>query len=189
MGGQPLSLAIVMVDLHRGRAALSGLSRKTRTKNEVYLYTFYMVVGIAGLAKGLIGALQPGMIILVYLLDQPRVAAARRRGAGPRPAHRRPASSRPGTTACWCASARSFWNELFGTEQLRRLTIGEQAQAKGTFEYYVSQIGYGLFPWIAFLPAALVARLRPHAARRSAAGPRAALRHGLARGRAWRSSR
>jgi len=51
---------------------------------------------------------------------------------------------------------KAFWNELFGTEQLRRLTIGEQAQARGTFEYYLNEIGYGLFPWIAFLPAALV---------------------------------
>jgi 4-amino-4-deoxy-L-arabinose transferase-like glycosyltransferase len=131
------------------------MSRKTRTKNEIYLFVFYMAVGYAGLAKGLIGALQPGMIILVYLIASrewrmlTEVALAR------------------GLLVAVCVFcpwyhgmlARygvAFWNELFGTEQLRRLTIGEQAQAKGTFEYYVGQIAYGLFPWIVFLPGALV---------------------------------
>jgi len=154
-GGHPLSMAILMF-IYIGLAGLFlWFSRKTRTKNEVYLYTFYMATGIAGLAKGLIGALQPGLIILVYLLTSREwrmltdVALTR------------------GLLVAVCIFfpwyhgmvarfGKSFWNELFGTEQLRRLTIGEQAQARGTFEYYVNEVGYGLFPWIAFLPAALV---------------------------------
>jgi 4-amino-4-deoxy-L-arabinose transferase-like glycosyltransferase len=155
LGGQPLSAAIGMAVYALPLLLFLYMFRKTRTKNEIYLYTFFMVVGIAGLAKGLIGALQPGLIILVYLLTSREwrlladVALAR------------------GLTVAICVFfpwnhgmlarfGRSFWNELYGTEQLRRLTIGEQAQAKGTFEYYVSQMGYGLLPWFGFLPPALV---------------------------------
>ena len=155
IGGQPISMAIIMSIYILLTVVFIWMSRKTKTKNEVYLYTFYMATGIAGLAKGLVGALQPGMIILLYLITSREwrmltdVALAR------------------GLVVAACIFApwyhgmvgrfgRSFWNELFGTEQLRRLTIGEQAQAQGTYEYYVNEIGYGLFPWVAFLPAALV---------------------------------
>lgn len=158
IGGRPVSAAIVMAIYIVGMIVFLFMARKTKTKNEIYLYTFYMVVGIAGLAKGLIGALQPGLIILVYLIASrewrilTEVALAR------------------GLLVAVCIFCpwwhgmvarygASFWNELIGTEQFRRLTIGEQAQAKGTFEYYIGQIGYGLFPWVAFLPAALVRAL------------------------------
>ena len=153
--GPPISRAVWMGVWIALTLVFIFLSRKTRTKNEIYLYGFYMAVGVAGLAKGLIGALQPGMIILVYLITSREwrmlTDVAMTRGLL--------------IAACifmpWYHGmvlrfGRSFWNDFFGTEQFRRLTIGEQAQAKGTFEYYVSQIGYGLFPWIAFLPAAVV---------------------------------
>jgi 4-amino-4-deoxy-L-arabinose transferase-like glycosyltransferase len=153
-GGKPLSMAVLMVIYIVIALVFIWMSRKTKTKNEVYLYSFYMATGIAGLAKGLIGALQPGMIILLYLLTSRewRVLAdvAMTRGLL--------------VAVCiffpWyhgmvARFGKAFWNELFGTEQLRRLTIGEQAQARGTYEYYLNEIGYGLFPWVAFLPAAL----------------------------------
>ena len=153
-GGRPLSVAIVMVIYIVLAALFVWMSRKTRTRNEVYLYGFYMATGIAGLAKGLIGALQPGLFILLYMLTSREwrmladVALAR-------------GLLIAACTFCpWyhgmvARFGRSFWNELFGTEQIRRLAIGEQAQAKGTYEYYLNEIAYGLFPWVAFLPAAL----------------------------------
>ncbi|MCK5798238.1 MAG: glycosyltransferase family 39 protein [Deltaproteobacteria bacterium] len=155
MGGMKISAAVVMVLYVVGALAFIWMSRKTTTRNEVYLYIFYMAVAMGGWSKGLIGALQPGLVILVYLLTSrewrllAEVALAR------------------GLVLAFTVFApwyhgmllrfgRSWWNELFGTEQFRRLTIGEQKQAKGTWEYYVQQIGYGIFPWVAFLPAALI---------------------------------
>ena len=155
LGGRTVSAAAVIGIYVVLYLVFVWLSRKTRTKNEAYIYGFYMAAGVAGLAKGLVGALQPGMVVLLYLLTSREwrlltdVALTR------------------GLIVAVCIFfpwyhgmlarfGRSFWNEFFGTEQFRRLTIGEQAQAKGTFEYYVSQVGYGLYPWIAFLPAALV---------------------------------
>ncbi|MCA9668131.1 MAG: glycosyltransferase family 39 protein [Myxococcales bacterium] len=154
LGGKVSAAAVISL-----YAVIAGLlvffSRKIKTRNEVYILGFYMVVGIAGLAKGLIGALQPGLVVLLYILGSREWRILQDVVLG------------RGVVVAICIFwpwyhgmvmryGRSFWNELFGTEQLRRLTIGEQAQAKGTFEYYIKQIGYGLFPWIAFLPAALV---------------------------------
>lgn len=152
--GVPLSAGIVMVIYIVASAVFLIWSTRTRTRNEVYLYTFYMATAIAGLAKGLIGALQPGFFILLYVLASRewRMLADAAIGRG--------------LVVSGCVFApwyhgmvtrygRSFWNELFGTEQFRRLTIGEQKQAKGTWEYYLKQLGYGMFPWIAFLPASM----------------------------------
>ena len=154
IGSHTISAAIIMVLYVVLGLFFVFLSRNTKTKNEVYLYIFYAAVAIAGTAKGLIGALQPGLVILVYLLASREWRLL---------AH---AALLRGLIVSICLFApwfhgmylrygRSWWNELFGTEQFRRLTIGEQAQAKGTWEYYLQQVGYGLFPWIAFLPAAL----------------------------------
>jgi 4-amino-4-deoxy-L-arabinose transferase-like glycosyltransferase len=160
IAGRPISAALIMGIYIAIAAVFIFWSRKTKTTNEVYLYTFYLVVGIAGLAKGLIGALQPGLIILMYLLTSQEwrlltdVALARGLAIAV-------VTFVPWFHAMLARYGMPFWNELFGTEQFRRLTIGEQAQAKGTFEYYVSQVGYGLYPWVAFLPAALARVLKP----------------------------
>jgi len=167
VGGRSVSAAIVMLVYLALTLVFIWMSRKTKHRNEIYIYWFYVAVAYAGLSKGLVGALQPGMVILLYILVSrewrilTEVALAR------------------GLFLAVCVffpwyhgmvtrHGRSFWNEFFGTEQFRRLTIGEQAQAKGTFDYYVSQIGYGLFPWIAFLPAALVRAFSLKASNRSA---------------------
>src|SRR5437762_8630 len=47
-----------------------------------------------------------------------------------------------------------FWNELFGDNHWRRMVIGRHGD-RGTFEYFVRELGYGLLPWIALVPAAL----------------------------------
>ena len=47
-----------------------------------------------------------------------------------------------------------FWNELFGDNHWRRMVIGRHGD-RGSFEYFVRELGYGLLPWIAIVPAAL----------------------------------
>ena len=57
-----------------------------------------------------------------------------------------------------------FWNELFGDNHWRRLVLGRHGD-RGTFEYFIRELGYGLLPWVALVPAALATM----AMRRSAA--------------------
>ncbi|MSP62030.1 MAG: hypothetical protein EXR72_17200 [Myxococcales bacterium] len=50
-----------------------------------------------------------------------------------------------------------FWNEFFGDNYLHR-AAGRHGD-RGTFEYYILQIGQGMFPWTAFVAAGLLAAL------------------------------
>ena len=59
----------------------------------------------------------------------------------------------------------AFWNELFGDNHWRRMVVGRHGD-RGTFEYFVRELGYGLLPWIALAPAALGWAVLRGAARR-----------------------
>jgi 4-amino-4-deoxy-L-arabinose transferase-like glycosyltransferase len=52
-----------------------------------------------------------------------------------------------------------WWNELFGDNQWRRLMIGRWGD-RGTFEYFLRELGYGTLPWLALLPASLALATR-----------------------------
>jgi 4-amino-4-deoxy-L-arabinose transferase-like glycosyltransferase len=49
-----------------------------------------------------------------------------------------------------------FLERFFVHDHLKRLSVGVHGD-NGTFEYYVQQLGYAAFPWVALLPFALVA--------------------------------
>ncbi len=56
----------------------------------------------------------------------------------------------------WMRDGNAFINEYIQTHLLSRASVAELG-SKGTFEYYLPQIGYGMFVWAALLPAALAA--------------------------------
>jgi hypothetical protein len=49
-----------------------------------------------------------------------------------------------------------WWNELFGDNHWRRMVLGRHGD-RGTFEYFLRELGYATLPWLAVAPAALVA--------------------------------
>src|SRR5262252_6988195 len=49
---------------------------------------------------------------------------------------------------------RPFWDELFGDNHWRRLVVGRHGD-RGSFEYFVRELGYAVLPWIAIAPAAI----------------------------------
>jgi 4-amino-4-deoxy-L-arabinose transferase-like glycosyltransferase len=49
---------------------------------------------------------------------------------------------------------KPFWDELYGDNHWRRLVVGRHGD-RGTFEYFLRELGYALLPWIALAPAAL----------------------------------
>ena len=54
-----------------------------------------------------------------------------------------------------------FWDELYGDNHWRRLVLGRHGD-RGTFEYFLRELGYAVLPWIALAPAALAyAVMRP----------------------------
>src|SRR5438445_6124615 len=48
----------------------------------------------------------------------------------------------------------AFWTELFGDNHWRRMVLGRHGD-RGTFEYFLRELGYAVLPWVAVAPAAL----------------------------------
>ena len=52
---------------------------------------------------------------------------------------------------------KPFWDELYGDNHWRRLVVGRHGD-RGTFEYFLRELGYAVLPWIALAPPAALAR-------------------------------
>ena len=50
---------------------------------------------------------------------------------------------------------QGFWNRFFVHDHFKRLASGVHQIDTGSFEHFIQWLGYGLFPWTAFLPASL----------------------------------
>jgi 4-amino-4-deoxy-L-arabinose transferase-like glycosyltransferase len=56
---------------------------------------------------------------------------------------------------------KPFWDELYGDNHWRRLVVGRHGD-RGSFEYFLRELGYAVLPWLALAPAALAyAVMRP----------------------------
>jgi 4-amino-4-deoxy-L-arabinose transferase-like glycosyltransferase len=53
-----------------------------------------------------------------------------------------------------------WWNELYGDNHWKRLMVGRHGD-RGTFVYFLRQLGYGVGPWIGLAVASLVAAVLP----------------------------
>jgi hypothetical protein len=56
---------------------------------------------------------------------------------------------------------KPFWDELYGDNHWRRLVVGRHGD-RGSFEYFLRELGYAVLPWIALAPGAVAyAVMRP----------------------------
>ena len=153
LGGQPFVQGILWL------AALSGLAvilRKERRAQPLLMYAFYVSCGVAFMAKGLLGIAIPGAAALLYLIasrrwtllghGQLRVSTGVMIVA---------AVSLPWYLAMYVRHGPAFTNRLLIHDHINRLASGVHGD-QGTIEYFLRQIGYATFPWIALIPAALV---------------------------------
>ena len=135
------------------------LAARARYQAPLLLYVAGMLCGLAVLAKGLAGLGLPLIIFLSYLLFTWNWRRLRR------------AQLLPGVLVALLAlvvvavpwhhsmiirHGWAFWNELFGDNHWRRMVLGRHGD-RGTFEYFVRELGYSLLPWVALAPAALAA--------------------------------
>lgn len=129
------------------------------TLGQIYLWGFYAFVGLATMGKGILGFALPGAIILLYLIvsrewwllakaEIPRgilvalfvgfpwygAVLARHGGIG-----------------------GPFWDRFIIHDHFKRLASGVHQTDNGSFEHFIRQLGYGLFPWGSFVPA-IIAR-------------------------------
>lgn len=157
-----------------GFAVYLTVARPALERRHLYLFGFYTFVGLATLAKGLLGFMLPGCIILFYLILTREWAQLSRmellRGI--------PifiAVTFPWYAAMLVRHTTGFWNRFFVHDHFKRLASGVHQLDTGSFEHFIKWLAYGLFPWSAFVPAALGRLVATDALRRGDDRARATL--------------
>lgn len=148
---------VAMLPYVLGLAAFLWLTARTKYKAPFYLHIAAILCGIAMLAKGLAGLGLPVIVFLAYLLftwNWKRLARAEILRALPLAILACALVAVPWHHAMLVRHGLPFWNELYGDNHWRRLVTGRHGD-RGSFEYFIRELGYGLFPWIALAPSAL----------------------------------
>jgi 4-amino-4-deoxy-L-arabinose transferase-like glycosyltransferase len=159
-------IAPVMMILHgagAGWTAAGPVARHLVTPRpiartgQVYMLWFWGFVAISILAKGPPGLAVVGLTCALYVVvaNQWRAlydgAFELQRGLvlGV-------AVAIPWHVVMWLKEGRAFIKEYLGAHVFGRATVAELG-SKGTFDYYLPQIGYGMFVWAALVPIAVAA--------------------------------
>jgi 4-amino-4-deoxy-L-arabinose transferase-like glycosyltransferase len=137
-----------------GVALYFVFARPIVERRRVYLLAFYVFLGLATLAKGLLGFMLPGAILFFYILitREWRLLKKVDLHIGI------PifiAVAFPWYAGMLIRHTDGFWNRFFVHDHFKRLASGVHQIDTGSFEHFLRWLGYGLFPWIAFLPAAI----------------------------------
>jgi 4-amino-4-deoxy-L-arabinose transferase-like glycosyltransferase len=130
---------------------------RTRYKAPFYLHIASILCGLAMLAKGLAGLGLPVIVFLAYLLftwNWRRLARAEILRGLPLAILACALVAVPWHHAMLVLHGIPFWNELYGDNHWRRLVTGRHGD-RGSFEYFIRELGYAIFPWIILAPSAL----------------------------------
>jgi 4-amino-4-deoxy-L-arabinose transferase-like glycosyltransferase len=146
-----------MLPYMMGFLAFVWFAAKIRFKAPFYLHLAAILCGLAILAKGLAGLGLPVIVFLAYLLftwNWRRLDRAQLLLALPLALLACALVAVPWHHAMLIRHGFPFWNELYGDNHWRRLVLGRHGD-RGSFEYFIRELGYGVFPWIALAPSAL----------------------------------
>ena len=148
---------VIMLPYFLGSAAFFYFASRMRYKAPLYLFIAAILCGLATLAKGLAGLGLPVLVFIAYLgftWNWKRLARAQL-GVGIAIALLACAViAVPWHHAMLIRHGRPFWDELYGDNHWRRLVLGRHGD-RGSFEYFLRELGYAVLPWIALAPAAL----------------------------------
>lgn len=160
----------------RTRGELDAKGRATGHSATVWWCWAYVFFGFATLAKGLLGFALPGLILLVYILvawDWKLLRRARIHYglpifllvAAPWITTLSLFGVVPGAAAGGLDDeSKTFAYRFFIHDHFNRLTAGVHTTTPGgTFTYFIEQLGFAMWPWVALVPGAMVAigRLSP----------------------------
>jgi 4-amino-4-deoxy-L-arabinose transferase-like glycosyltransferase len=149
--------AVAMVPYYLGSLLFLWFCMRARYRAPLYMYIAAMLCGVAVLAKGLAGAGLPIIIFFAYLLftwNWKRLKRAQLLPAVVVSALVMVIVAAPWHHAMIIRHGWAFWNELFGDNHWRRMMLGRHGD-RGSFEYFLRELGYGILPWVALAPAAL----------------------------------
>ena len=159
MGGGYLRVygIVYMIPYFVGFALFVFLAARTRYKAPLYLYIAAILCGLSVLAKGLAGLGLPLVVFLAYLTftwNWRRLRRAQLVYGVVVSLVALLVVAVPWHHAMIARHGLAFWNELFGDNHWRRMVLGRHGD-RGTFEYFIRELGYALWPWVALAPAAV----------------------------------
>ena len=149
--------AVLMIPYYLGSARFLFFAARARYRAPLYLYIAAMLCGLAVLAKGFAGLGLPVIIFLAYLLftwNWKRLRRAQLLPAVLLSIVAVAVVAAPWHHAMIAKHGWAFWNELFGDNHWRRMMLGRHGD-RGSFEYFLRELGYGTLPWVALAPAAM----------------------------------
>jgi 4-amino-4-deoxy-L-arabinose transferase-like glycosyltransferase len=149
--------AVAMIPYWVGLVLFVVLAARTRYRRPFYLYMAAVLCGLGVLGKGLAGLGLPVIIFSGYILFSGQWRQLRGRQL--------PLAmlvsvlvvavvAVPWHHAMYIRHGAPWWNELFGDNHWTRMMIGRHGDT-GTFEYFLRELGYGVWPFVALGPAAL----------------------------------
>ena len=138
-----------------GLALIVWMLRRERRAQQLYMFLFYAFCALSFMAKGIPGFALPGFVALVWLLVSRKFgllfAGKLRVAAGMLVVL---VLGMPWFVAMYVRHGNGFTDRLLVHDHLNRLTSGVHGD-NGTIQYFVWQLGYGLFPWVSLAPLAL----------------------------------
>lgn len=150
---QPISQAVVWLI---GLIALLILLRRERRVQELSMFAFYIFCALAFMSKGIPGVALPGLVALLYLFACQRwslmLEGKLRITAGIVTVT---VVGMPWFVAMYMRHGQGFTNRLLIHDHINRLAAGVHGDT-GSIQYFLAQLGFGLFPWIALVPAAFL---------------------------------
>ncbi len=150
----PVPLAAVGLPALAGLGWLLWSLRRERRARRLYLLAAYAFVGLAVLAKVLPGLVLPGMVLFLWLAVTGRWGELRRLEI-PRGLVVLGIVAMPWYLAKTLRHGQPFIDRIVFHDMVNRAVVGVHGDT-GTVEYFVQQLGYGVFPWLLFVPLALV---------------------------------
>jgi 4-amino-4-deoxy-L-arabinose transferase-like glycosyltransferase len=144
-----------------GALASMVLGKASVTRRQLWLVGFYVFAALATMAKGLLGFALPGAFIASYLLLSGEWRRLKEMEI-PRGIGVFIGVGFPWYVAMLVKHGDAFFQRFFIHDHFKRLATGVHQIDSGSFEHYVKWMGYGLWPWVAFLPAALVRLFQGH---------------------------
>jgi 4-amino-4-deoxy-L-arabinose transferase-like glycosyltransferase len=138
-----------------GLATIIWALRKEQRGQQLYMFAFYAFCALAFMAKGIPGFALPGFVAMVFLLASGKFKllfdGKLRVAAGMAVVL---VLGMPWFVAMYVRHGQPFTDRLLVHDHLNRLTTGVHGD-NGSIQYFIWQLGYGIFPWVGLAPLAL----------------------------------
>lgn len=129
--------------------------KKEMRKRPIYMLAFYMCVGLSFMGKSLPGIVLPGAVLFLWLTVRKEWMLWVKGELKPLLGFLTiVVVGMPWYVAMYIRHGQGFTDRLLVHDNINRLTTGVHGD-KGTIQYFIEQLGAGLFPWVALVPIAV----------------------------------